>query len=108
MDTDIPTAISQLIDGWCERRALRPLGIILNHWPMPNGFTDECENLWAAMRHIRALCGEDLIHYGEIDIVNSIIGTLSGRLFPCQKSMNIEQYAEQLITTLFKDRSIPG
>ena len=32
--------LDQLIDGWCERRALRELRLILAGYPMPNMLTD--------------------------------------------------------------------
>ena len=98
---DIIQEISKLIDGWCERRALRPLRIILPGWPPPNGFADEWQRVWAAMRHLRAMCHEDIAQHGEEESVNHIIAELSRHLFPQEQPDAIEDTANELITTIF-------
>ncbi len=37
---DVNAEISSLIERWCDRRALGPLRIILNAWPMAMGLTE--------------------------------------------------------------------
>ena len=64
--------VDLLIDGWCERRKLRPLRYILRAYPLASGLTDEWEELRAALRHIRASCRDDL-EPQELDIVVSLI-----------------------------------
>ena len=104
MPIDIPTAISTLIDGWCERRALRPLRTILPSWPPPNGFTVEWRDVWASMRHLRAMCRDDLKANGESKTVDDVIAELSKRLFPNEESQEIEETAEKLIRAIFGNK----
>jgi hypothetical protein len=103
--SEISAMIAKLIDGWCERRALRPLGIILGGWPPPNGFSDEWEHVWAAMRHLRAMCRDDLARCGETHAVDQIIADLSKRLFPQEPQADIEQIAEDITARLFGKQS---
>jgi hypothetical protein len=98
---DIIHQISELIDCWCERRALRPLGYVLPLWPPPNGFTDEWQSLWAALRFLRAMCREDLTKHDESERVNRLIAELSQRLFPLETPASIEEIAEKLVTNMF-------
>ena len=46
--------VEQLIDTWCEQRALNPLRVILNAYPMANGLTDEWYTIADAFKTIRA------------------------------------------------------
>jgi hypothetical protein len=101
MAADIRTAISTLIDGWCERRALRPLAIILPVWPPPNNFSEDWQYVWAAMKHLRAICRDDLAAHDENGSVNQVIAELSRCLFPDEKPQEIEQAAEQILRTIF-------
>jgi hypothetical protein len=104
MPAEIPAEISRLIDGWCERRALRPLRIILPHWPPMNGFTDELQRIWAAMRHLRAMCCDDLANHDEIEAVSRVIAGLTQKLFPRDDPHEIEDTAEKLIAVIFGDQ----
>ena len=96
--------IAKLIDQWCARRALRPLRILLPSWPPPNGFTDEWQSVWAAMRHVRAMCREELAEAGESGDVNEVIAELSRRLFPAETPQSVEKLAEQITAAIFGDR----
>lgn len=69
--------VDALIDGWCERRALKPLRYVLPHWPT-NGLTDGVQEAWTAFRHVRAMCRDELQEHGEYETVGAIIATLSG------------------------------
>jgi len=63
MTTDISTVdtlLSQLIDCWCERRALRPLGTILSCYPRVSGLTDEWALLATSLKTIRFQFANDL------------------------------------------------
>ncbi len=42
-----------LIDALCDRRALGPLRVLLPHYPMHNGLTDEWAELAAALKTVR-------------------------------------------------------
>jgi hypothetical protein len=52
---DLFTLLDRLVDGWCERRALRPLSIILRAYPMTSPLTDGWYDLRDALRDLRAL-----------------------------------------------------
>jgi hypothetical protein len=54
------TLLDDLIDGWCERRALNPLRYILPAYPPAKGLTDEWRRLYDAVRDIRALSKGEL------------------------------------------------
>jgi hypothetical protein len=45
--------MAQLVDAWCERRALEPLRVILSCYPRVNGLTDEWDALAAAFKTVR-------------------------------------------------------
>jgi hypothetical protein len=55
-DRDMKT----LLDAWCDRRAYSPLRVVLPHYPMPNGFTDELSRLVLALKTVRAQTGASL------------------------------------------------
>ena len=65
-------SVDDLIDGWCERRSLKPLRHILRAYPLASGLTDEWEELRAALRHIRTSCRDDL-EPQELDTVVALI-----------------------------------
>ncbi|MGH7970754.1 MAG: hypothetical protein ACREIC_18675 [Limisphaerales bacterium] len=45
---DIPTTLDTLIDRWCERRAIRPLQLLLRAYPGPLVHTDQMFELLEA------------------------------------------------------------
>jgi len=52
--------IEKPIDGWCERRCLKPLSWILKSYPLSMGLTDEWGALLESLKDIKGLCGSDL------------------------------------------------
>lgn len=54
------SSVDRLIDGWCERRALKPLRYILRSWPLCSGLTDEWGALLESLKDINGLCGNEL------------------------------------------------
>jgi hypothetical protein len=52
--------VDNLVDGWCESRALQPLRHILDAYPLSNGLTDDWERLHEALRSVRAFCRDQL------------------------------------------------
>ena len=66
--SDIPRSIEfepfkildHLITGWCERRALRPLGYLLDAYPGVLAHTDQQFELVEALKNVKALCANDL------------------------------------------------
>jgi hypothetical protein len=49
-----------LLSDWCARRAFQPLRIVLPHYPMNNGFTDELTELARSLKTVRAQLGSAL------------------------------------------------
>ena len=54
-DSRLPQLLHDLIDGWCERRALRPLAAILPGYLAFNGLTDGWHELWRAVNNARSM-----------------------------------------------------
>ena len=52
--------INDLVEAWCDRRALEPLSILLPAWLAFSGLTDSWHNLRDALRHLRAMTKESL------------------------------------------------
>lgn len=64
MSKDLSTVdvlLRQLIDRWCERRALRPLRVILQCYPLASGLTDEWALLATGLKTIRVQFANDLV-----------------------------------------------
>lgn len=47
---DINDRIRALVNGWCDRRELRPLALVLTPWLSNNGLTDGWVDLGTALR----------------------------------------------------------
>jgi hypothetical protein len=71
-NTEFLAALKNLIDGWCERRSLRPLARILSPYLGFSGMTDGWEELAVALKTVRAFDGED-ISLREQGIVDDLI-----------------------------------
>jgi len=71
---DVNKTVAQLIDQWCERRALGPLRYILNGWPH-NGLTDGLAILMDSLEKVRGLAREDLTPEEE-ELVDHAISIL--------------------------------
>ena len=69
------TIVDSLIEGWCRRRELHPLRIILPAWPPPNGFSDEWALVRDSLRHIRAMAKTSL-NPDEANLINEAIAIL--------------------------------
>jgi hypothetical protein len=65
-------AVRSLVDGWCERRTLRPLSIILGPYLGFTGLTDGWTMLCDALKSIRALCRET-ISQADLEAINDLI-----------------------------------
>jgi hypothetical protein len=57
---DFHRELTALLNDWCDRRALEPLRIVLPHYPMFNGLTDEVAELARALKTVRAKIGSTL------------------------------------------------
>ena len=49
---ELPHILNELIDGWCARRALRPLRIILRVYPLANSLSDDWHDLYDGLRDV--------------------------------------------------------
>jgi DNA-binding NarL/FixJ family response regulator len=67
--------IDVLIDQWCQRRALKPLSILLPKYVTVLTSSDEKLALLEALRAVRGLCRKDL-SVDEMELLVSSIGTL--------------------------------
>ena len=57
---ELQTTLDQLIDAWCERRAIRPLKYLLRAYPSRVTHTDEMFALLDALKDVKGLCREEL------------------------------------------------
>jgi len=57
---DICATLDTLIDRWCDRRALRPLQLLLRVYPGSVLHTDQKFELLDAMRDVKGLCRAEL------------------------------------------------
>ena len=58
--SELFAVLDGLVDGWCERRALRPLGILLRVYPMASPLSDSWHELRGALRDLRCLRDPDV------------------------------------------------
>ena len=49
-----------LLDGWCERRALRPLAVLLPAYPPAPLHSDQWATLFAAIRDLKGVASDAL------------------------------------------------
>ena len=63
-DQSLTAILDNLIDQWCERRALTPLRILLRAWPTDLALSDAWHELWRALRDVRGLGPEALTPRG--------------------------------------------
>jgi hypothetical protein len=64
-----------LVDGWCERRSLRPLSRILVPLLSFNGMTDGWGELAIALKSIRAQDGSELTPTERAKVDDLILAT---------------------------------
>lgn len=53
--------LDRLIDGWCERRAIRPLQVLLAGYPPVPSLTDGWATLYATIRSLRGVAPDGLL-----------------------------------------------
>jgi hypothetical protein len=64
--------VRRLIDAWCDRRALRPLSLVLGPYLAFDGLTDSWGNILTALKTISARYQKD-ISEAELDSVRDLI-----------------------------------
>ena len=57
---ELTQTLDTLIDRWCERRAIKPLQVLLRAYPGPLAHTDQKFEVLEAMRDVKGLCRRDL------------------------------------------------
>ena len=73
--SQILSKLDKLIDGWCERRRLKPLRYILQNYPPFSGLTDEWGALLESLNNIKGLCGDELTAEEKkllIEVINAV------------------------------------
>jgi hypothetical protein len=82
---DIRHTLDTLIDGWCERRALRPLQLLFRAYPGPLVHTDQMSELLEALKDVKGLCKAEL-PANELQMLNeahnALEDSMSGRGHP--------------------------
>jgi hypothetical protein len=68
-------ALGNLINGWCDKRSLRPLSRILGHYLSFNGLTDGWADLAKGLKSVRAQDGEMLTPEETVTINDLIRAT---------------------------------
>jgi len=81
-NNDVFSKIDILIDGWCERRNLKPLRYILRSYPLCSGMTDEWGELLESLKDIKGLCGKELTSEEKkvlIEVLNAVDDAVNRR-----------------------------
>ena len=68
------STLDELIDGWCERRALNALRLVLPGYHSVNGLTDGWQQLYEALRDVRATCTDEFENEEREKLNQAIVG----------------------------------
>jgi hypothetical protein len=82
MEFNLFKTLDGLINGWCERRALRPLAYLLPAYPGVFVHTDQQFQLLEALKNLKKLCLDHLTPQ-ELRLVTQAHDFLDGRLRTC-------------------------
>jgi hypothetical protein len=66
------SAVTGLIDGWCDKRSFRPLSRLLGPYLGFNGMTDGWADLAGGLKNVRVQDRAELIP-GELEIIDDLI-----------------------------------
>ena len=66
--------LDELVDGWCERRALKILRLVLPAYPLSGLLTDDWHQLYDALRDVRAMCKDELGNEEREKLNQAIVG----------------------------------
>jgi hypothetical protein len=72
--------IKGMVEAWCDRRAYRPLSILLRPWLGLTGLSDSWHDLRQALRHVRAMAKDDLTD-SERGLLNQAIAMVDKALW---------------------------
>ena len=79
IESNLFKTLDGLINGWCERRALRPLGYLLRAYPGVLTHTDKQFQLLEALKNLKRLC-RDYLTPEELRLVTQAHNFLEERL----------------------------
>ena len=79
MEFNLFKTLDGLINGWCERRELRPLGYLLAAYPGVLTHTDKQFQLLEALKNLKRLC-RDYLTPEELRLVTQAHNFLEERL----------------------------
>jgi hypothetical protein len=82
MELNLFKTLDGLINGWCERRALRPLAYLLPAYPGVLANTDQQFQLLEALKNLKRLC-RDHLTLEELRLVTRAHDFLDERLRGC-------------------------
>ena len=80
MEFNFFKTLDGLINGWCERRALRPLAYLLPAYPGFLAHTDQQFQLLEALKNLKRLCVDQLTPE-ELELVTQAHNFLDERLW---------------------------
>jgi len=75
--SDLFRMIDQLVDRWCERRALGPLRHILPVYPLINALSDGWFELYRGLKNVKVFCKKELLPEEE-EILRAAMNLLAG------------------------------
>lgn len=76
---ELSAILQDLVERWCDRRALGPIRHLLATFPVETATSDEWHRLWGALQHIRGF-GEDVLPAGERQRVEAALRLLDQAL----------------------------
>jgi hypothetical protein len=79
VEFNLSKTLDGLINGWCERRALRPLGYLLCAYPGALARTDEPFQLLEPLKNLKRLC-RDYLTPEELRLVTQAHNFVEERL----------------------------
>jgi hypothetical protein len=82
MELNLFKTLDDLINVWCERRALRPLAYLLPAYPGVFAHADQQFQLLEALKNLKRLCLDHLTPE-ELRLVTQVHDFLDGRLRTC-------------------------
>jgi len=71
-NSELFALLDNLVDRWCERRALPPLRILLRAYPMVSPLSDSWHELRRALRDLRCLREPDISESEAVAIDDSL------------------------------------
>ena len=82
MESNLFKTLDDLINIWCQRRALLPLAYLLPAYPGVSAHTDQQFQLLEALKNLKRLCLDHLTPQ-ELRLVTQAHDFLDGRLRTC-------------------------